>query len=114
MEGCFCMGKTVKLEYDDNQYVEIELKQSDDYDGGLGGLDTIIEVGQRTFDHSIYTLVSFLNSTVDKIKQGLSKTNLDEISITIGASLSAEGNLIIASSTSEVNLSVTVTFRGES
>ena len=112
MKGCFNMSKVVKLEYDDNQYVEIELKQDNDYDGGLGGLDRVFEIGKKTFDHSIYALVSFLNSTADKIKQGINNSNVNEISITIGASLSAEGNLIVASSTSEVNLAVTITFKG--
>ena len=49
----------------------------------------------------------------DKIKQEFNDTRIGEVSITVGASLSAEGNLIIASSTSEVNLAVTVTFKGE-
>lgn len=105
------MGKIIKLEYDENQYVEVELKQDYDFDGGLGGLDTVLEVGQNAFERSISTLVSFLNTTADKIKDSFNSSNINEVSITIGASLSAEGNLIIASSTSEVNLAVTITFK---
>ncbi len=107
------MGKTIRLEYGENQFVEVELKQNNDYDGGLGGIDTVLEVGQKAFDSSIRTIVSFLNTTADKIRQELNSTSIGEVSITVGTALSAEGNLIIASSTSEVNLSVTVTFKGE-
>lgn len=106
------MSKIVRLEYEDKQYVEVELNQDNDYDGGLGGLDKIFTIAQKTFDNSIYTLVSFLNSTVDKIKEDVNNASVNEISITVGASLSAEGNLIVASSTSEVNLAITITFKG--
>lgn len=107
------MRNIAKLQYGENQYVEVELKQNNEYDGGLGGLDTILEISQKTFDHSIHTITSFLNVMADKIKQEFNDTRIGEVSITVGASLSAEGNLIIASSTSEVNLAVTVTFKGE-
>ncbi len=106
------MGRIIKLEYDENQYVEVELKQDYNVDGGLGGLDTVLEVGQKTFERSISRLVSFLNTTAYKIKDSFNSSNINEVSITVGVSLSAEGNLIIASSTSEVNLAVTITFKG--
>ena len=107
------MGKIVRLEYDKDQYVEVELKQDDNSDGGLGGLNKVLEIGQNTFDRSIKTLVSFLNTASNKIKNSFDSPNINEVSITIGASLSAEGNMIIASSTAEVNFSITVTFKGE-
>lgn len=107
------MRNIAKIQYGENQYVEVELKQDNECDGGLGGLDTVLEVGQKTFDRSIHTIVSFLSTTADKIRQEFNGTSIGEVSITVGASLSAEGNLIIASSTSEVNLAVTVTFKGE-
>lgn len=107
------MKKIIKLEYDENKYVEVELEQSYGSDGGLGGLGSIIEIGKNVFERSIFTLVSFLNTTANKIKDGFNSPNISEVSITVGASLSAEGNLIITSSTSEVNLAITVTFKGE-
>ena len=48
------MRNIAKLQYGENQYVEVELKQNNEYDGGLGGLDTILEISQKTFDHSIH------------------------------------------------------------
>lgn len=105
------MGKIVRLEYDNNQFVEFELKQYDQSDRGLGGLDKVLRIGQTSFDRSITKLVSFLNTTSDKIKREIT-SEVSEVSVTIGASFSAEGNLIVASSTSEVNLAITITFKG--
>ena len=106
------MKKVVKLEYDKNQFIEAEIQQ-DDSDGGLGGLEKVLTIGQKTFDRSISGLVSFLNATSDKIQRNINAPNWGEVSITIGASFSAEGNLILASSTSEVSLSITITFKDE-
>lgn len=107
------MNKIIKLEYDENQFIDIEIRQDRNTDGGLGGLNTIFEVGKKTFDNSVKALVSFLKTTSDKIRNEFPCNNVDEFSITIGASLSSEGNFIIASSTSEVNLALTITFKGE-
>lgn len=106
------MKRMVTLEYEQGQFIEVEIQQ-DHSDGGLGGLAKALAIGHKAFDSSISKLVSFLNATSNKIQQGIDHPNVGEMSITVGASFNASGNLVLASSTSEVNLSVTITFKSE-
>ncbi|MCL2774213.1 MAG: hypothetical protein FWD71_12805 [Oscillospiraceae bacterium] len=107
------MGKIVKLEYGDNQFVEVELKEDKKSDGGLGGVDKINQISKKIFDKSISSMVSFLNETGNKIKDDFNNPNISDISISIGVSINAEGNFVIVSSGTEVTFNLAITLKGD-
>jgi len=106
------MKNTIMLEYAENQFVEMEIGDSVKSIGnGLGG-KKIEQIAYKVFDKQLESIVSFINSTGKRISDDLTDTKIDEFSITAGIALGAEGNFIIANTTSEVNLSLTITFKG--
>lgn len=107
------MSEIVKLEYSEGQYIDIEMKQNNSFDGGLGGATIINKIGHEVFNRSVQTVASFLNTAAEKIKSSFNNSEVSDISITVGVAFGTEGNLFIGSSTSEVNFSATVTFKGE-
>ena len=107
------MEKIMRLEFSENEYIDIELNAADSSDGrGLGGVQGTKTITKSVFDKSLATMVSMLRETSRKVSENVKIKNLDTVSITVGASFGVEGNFLLAKSTSEANLALTITIKG--
>ncbi|MCL2322280.1 MAG: hypothetical protein FWC47_09275, partial [Oscillospiraceae bacterium] len=108
-------NKIIKLEYGENEFMEFEIKSSliSEYkEEALGGTSVIEDFALNTYEKSIEKMTNFLKCTSKEIKEDLGDVEYDGVTISLGFSLSAEGNFVVASSSAEASLGVEVTFKG--
>lgn len=108
------MGKTLRLEYQDGKYMDIEVAPGTGNGArALGPADRINSISKKAFDAALDAMVNIISEAHDKIQNNINNNKIDELSLEVGFSVSAEGSFFIANCSSQGSISLSVTIKNE-